>query len=511
MTHQVTSYDQKSVVRTFMLTKHKVDSQNRYLKTKSRLCANGKFQSPDTYKDSDLSSPTVSSTTVKTLFGISAFRNYTDAVLDVSNAFLNAPLKERVIVYFHKQLAQRLVQLKPEYKQFLNKQGGMHLRLRKALYGLVQSPSAWYEVLSKVIMKAGFKKSIHDPCLFIGQDIYISVHVDDMYICAKNKRHIVALHRSLLQAFTNVSLIIADQFDYLGMQVTHDRSNHCMHINQHGYIEKILSKYKIKDQHAVTPATASLFIDEYTLSDPSEEETLEGYTDESLDELDNTTFLSMVMSLSFLTHTRPDIHVGVNYLSTRSIKPSKHDWRKLFRIYHYINSTKSLSLKLKPKSLDIHCYVDASWNSYPGYIGLSGTMISLGPCDEASGCTVYASSKKQKLITRSSCESELVAIYDSMEEILFVRNIFTEITGNTAPATLYQDNQSTITIAEQGPKARTRHIDRRYFYIREVIAEKKIVLKKEDTNTMIADMFTKPIVGKRFRSLRSCLLHNNCN
>ena len=83
---------------------------------------------------------------------------------------------------------------------------------------------------------------------------------------------------------------------------------------------------------------------------------------------------------------------------------------------------------------------------------------------------VYSISSKQKLNTKSSTEAELVAINDSMEQVLWTRH-FVVAQGEHSPSmTIYQDSKSTILLAENGKTSssrRTRHLVIRYFFARQ--------------------------------------------
>jgi hypothetical protein len=76
---------------------------------------------------------------------------------------------------------------------------------------------------------------------------------------------------------------------------------------------------------------------------------------------------------------------------------------------------------------------------------------------------------------------------------------------------LYQDNLSTIYLAEKrtSTSTRTRHVNIRFYFIHDRIKSGEIVVKQMPTENMVADMMTKPLPRPIFEKLRNKLLHNN--
>jgi len=89
-------------------------------------------------------------------------------------------------------------------------------------------------------------------------------------------------------------------------------------------------------------------------------------------------------------------------------------------------------------------WVDSSYVVHPDVKIHTGIYMTLG-----KGAT-YTASYKQKQNTKSSTEAELVAIDDTMGQVLWTR-YFLAAQGYPIPTTtIYQDNKSTILLAENG-------------------------------------------------------------
>ena len=68
-------------------------------------------------------------------------------------------------------------------------------KLNKALYGLRESPRAWYECLDSYLNSLGFVRSEFEYCLYALRErdeiIYLIIFVDDLLICYKNRQHLI--------------------------------------------------------------------------------------------------------------------------------------------------------------------------------------------------------------------------------------------------------------------------------------------------------------------------------
>jgi len=112
--------------------------------------------------------------------------------------------------------------------------------------------------------------------------------------------------------------------------------------------------------------------------------------------------------------------------------------------------------------------------------------------------------------TKSSTEAELVAIDDSMAQVLWTRH-FLAAQGEYIPTTtVYQDNKSTILLAENGKASsgkRTKHLDVRYFFVTDKIKKGEVKIAYCPTQDMLGDFFTKPLQGTQFVRMRSKILN----
>jgi hypothetical protein len=200
--------------------------------------------------------------------------------------------------------------------------------------------------------------------------------------------------------------------------------------------------------------------------------------------------------LYFAKRGRPDIMLAISFLCTRVRNPDIDDYRKLRRVVKYLRKTQNLVLTLECNNLhNIMWWVDASHAWHDDMRGQSGGMVSLGKG------AIYVTSVKQKLNTRSSTEVELVAVYDVMPQMIWVRNFMIQNGIDVHNNILYQDNRSAMLLETNGKLSsskRTRHINIRYFFVKDRIKKGEIKLEHCKLIDMLGDFFTKPLQGSLF-------------
>ena len=118
-------------------------------------------------------------------------------------------------------------------------------------------------------------------------------------------------------------------------------------------------------------------------------------------------------------------------------------------------------------------------------------------------------STKQKLNTRSSTEAEVVGADDFMPSICWTR-YFLEAQGyKVSDNVLFQDNRSAMLLAKNGKSSsskRTKHINIRYFFITDRVANGELSIEWCPTGEMVGDYMTKPLQGSLFKKFRDIIM-----
>ena len=115
-----------------------------------------------------------------------------------------------------------------------------------------------------------------------------------------------------------------------------------------------------------------------------------------------------------------------------------------------------------------------------------------------SGGAISWQSKLQKCVALSTTEVEYIAAVEASKEMLWLKGFLQELGLKQDEYLVLCDSQSAMDLSKNSMyHARTKHIDVRYHWLRNVIELKKMKLKKVNTNKNGADMLTKVVPGSK--------------
>ncbi len=452
-----------------------------YVKTKARLVAGGHRQDDETYKL--FSSQTVSTESLFIILAIAQFEGRSCGVADVTGAFLNAPMEhpDSKIVYLklNADLANLLISILPQYKDLVNPDGSLYVRADRAIYGCKQSSFLWQKFLTQQLVDLGFTISKYDKCVAyrISDGTIVAFHVDDLFIAAKT----VALRDSFIAEFRKkfpITSHVGPILNYLGM--TMEFVDGTIEVNQHAFVGKLIEGIM------------------GTVSTPMIATDLEAVNTTPLSDTDAALYRSIVAKCLYLAkRTRPDILFAVNVLARAAQAPTIMDKNRLQRVLKYLNYSRLRILKIHAKNIRLTAYIDAAFATHSDRKSHTGAIIQLG------GALIWAKSVKQSIVTKSSTEAELVALSDMASMLLWASFLLSELgyAQKDAPPLAYQDNTSTIAITHKGSSSseRTRHIDTRYMWIKELLDNGRMAMEYCPTAHMTADIMTKALGVEAFR------------
>ena len=334
----------------------------------------------------------------------------------------------------------------------------------------------WYKKISSDLLSLGCKPNMFDFKRLEKDHTQTTLllHVDDMKIISSSEIIINQVINEIEAIYPNLTKQRGRIINYLGMTFD-DSILGKVKIIMANYIRDVLEGYADITGTADSPAHSNLFTVRTTLISPL------------LGDRDRERFHSIAAQLLYLSkRMRPDLLVAVLFLIKRVLGPQQDDWNKL----QYLRKTCHMGMVLEGgETVSILAYVDASYGVHPDMKSHTGCVIGIGRGP------VYSKSTGQKLNTKSSTEAELVALSYSTSQIIWTRNFLEEQGFTMRPATVYQDNISTIALVknDKSNSDRTRHIAIRFYFISDRVTSKEINVEYMPTGEMLADILTKPL------------------
>ncbi|GJZ17085.1 retrovirus-related pol polyprotein from transposon TNT 1-94 [Tanacetum coccineum] len=254
------------------------DEDQTVIRNKARLVAKG-YAQEDGIGFKESFAPIARLEAVRIFIAYAAHKSFPIYQMDVKTTFLNGLLKEDVYV------AQPDGFVDPDHPEKV-------YHLRKALYGLKQAPRVWYDELSNFLMSKGFTKGTIDPTLFTiryEEDILlVQIYVDDIIFGSTNPKFSKRF-KKLMHSRFEMSLMGEMKF-FLGLQI--HQSPRGIFINQAKYALEILKKHGMEKCDTVGTLMATK---------PKLDADLSGKI------VNQTDYRSKIVSLMYLTSSRPDI------------------------------------------------------------------------------------------------------------------------------------------------------------------------------------------------------------
>ena len=469
-------------------------------KIKGCRCADGHKQRAYITKE-ESTAPMVSTEAVFLTAVIDAL-----AVLDVPGAFMQAEIDSLVHVWFTGAMVSMLLQIDHEmYKDYVMIERGewvMYMKLLKALYGTFCTARLFWQKLSKQLIDVwGFVPNKYDDCvvnkMINGHQMTVVWHVNDLKVSHMDAGEVEKFIQQMEETFgkdTPLTVSRGQVHDYLGMTLDFCNKGE-VRINMEHYIDMMLQDApKEMEGFSNTPAAPHLF--KTNLKDPQ----LLGTEQKKI-------FVHLVMQGLYLSQRgRPDICTTIAFLSGWLYNPDEDDYKKLTRMIQYLCGTKDLILTLQAKDDRIvWWWIDASYAVHEDMKGHTGAMLSLGKG------AIYSGSWKQRLVARSSTESELIGVYDALPQVLWTKQFLEEQGWLDSTTMVYQDNTSSILREKNGRSSsmkRTKHMNIRYFYVTEQVQKKAIHVTHCPTEELVGDFFTKPLQGLLFIKIRDYIIGN---
>lgn len=329
----------------------------------------------------------------------------------------------------------------------------------------------------------GFKVVYEDVCLMVSPDgILVIFYVDDI---------ILASPKGMKQRAADVAAKLAEHWElrtmgeakwFLGIRILRDRQKQAIWLCQDAYIASMASKYHLTEgrKFEVPPVgIADLKPYDGVASAANKHE-----------------FSQKVGSAQYATTvTRVDAAKATSHLAQFLSNPSPEHINAINQVIGYLYHSRTRAICYRGAGEDnkdnqvLQFFSDASYGDNPDRKSSAGFICMMfgGPIDWKA--------TKQKTVTTSTTEAELLAISEAGKSLLMWLRLFKTIMFDPGhPVTLQCDNSQTIgLLLKESPQLRTklRHIDIHQHWLRQEVQSGRLPVQWTKTSEMVADGLTK--------------------
>ena len=172
----------------------------------------------------------------------------------------------------------------------------------------------------------------------------------------------------------------------------------------------------------------------------------------------------------------------------------KEHWKVFQWILRYLRGTTDVCLQFGRTRDGVIGYVNADFaGDLDRRRSLTGYVFTI------RGCAISWKATLQTIVTLSTTEAEYMAITEACKEAIQLKGLFSELNEDFQISIVFCDSQSAIfLLKDQMFHERTKHIDVRYHFVRDIIARGDIVVSKISTHENPADMMTKSLPITKF-------------
>ena len=454
---------------------------------KARLCLRGDLEKnvTDTY------APVGTWSTVRMMLTLAARFKYVTRCLDVSNAFVQAKLKN--VKYMSMPIGAEKI---PSLMALLPKGAKISdccLKVHRSIYGAADAPLLYYKHCHEIFTtKLNLKQCSKDSCLYFGDGIAVSLYVDDKFVIADDEKKI----NKFVADLKEIGLPVTDEGEiaqYLGIKIT--RQDDSFLLSQETLIDKACKAVGLPLKRTGSPKPYPAKAGIALSSDPDGEVFSEDWD-----------YRSVIGILLFIANnTRPDVAMSVSQAARFCANPKQSHGIAVKRIVRYLQDTRTQGLKLKPGNhLAIDAYVDSdfagTWGSEspkdPKSVkSRAGYVICFGGCPLVWKSQLIVetclSTMMAEYISLSMCARQLIPIRIVARELCEVFKLQTTVEVRTH-SVIFEDNNGALTLAnapQDTPQSKFYAV--KYHWFREHVKSGEILVKKIESKKNFADIFTK--------------------
>ena len=492
----------------------------KYIKTKARVVIRGDQQP----KSSNTFAPTVRFTSMLTLICLAAMFGWRIDKIDYTGAFLSSTLPKPIYVRFPPGLR--------EYDAAGNE---IIMVCYKAVYGLDVAPRLWNQFQDKEFRDLGYYQHYSDSCVYSqsysdGTPVsptlpaileggggvmqppssfnfndfgILANHVDDGAFITPNETVAAREKKKFFRKYPGTDEGLMTNF--CGVRV--DQHENGIDLDQEKYIDALAQEYGCVDCKPVRS--------------PIEKKIEVSQCPEVADVGVQKKYWKLCGQLMYLcTHTRPDISYAMNQLTRVAHRPHRMHLAQAHHLLRYLVTTKDLKMKFHRASkveLEGYNYLDPSNSKmYYGEVAFDGYAdSSFADCKDTSKSSaghVFFLGKHQACVEAiakvlphvgvSSTENEYVTLSRCGVAGFYLKQFLDELGVFSRPVKfrVYEDSSATLNALKKNvATSKFRHVRTRFHYLRDLVRDGDMEIRKVHTDDQIADLFTKPMFGEKLR------------
>ena len=444
---------------------YKFDSNGFLIKFKARMCVRGDLQLPtlqETY------AATLAIKTFRAMMAIMCAFGLESRQYDLVNAFCNAKLNPSIYC-----------KLPPGFEHL----GGV-LKVRRALYGLRESPLLWLRTLKDALYQFGFEDIPGVDCLMTGRNVIILFYVDDILLLYWPQDIYIAQEFDCFLSSRFKTTCSGEAKWFLGINIIRDKINKRLWLSQQSYCEKIGIKFNIEGRtnYPKLPLPPSINVSKNQKQATKSQ--IQGYQQK-------------IGSIGYAAvSTRPDVARSHAVLAQFLQNPSEECLGLADHLISYLYGSKDLCLCFDGNGVAWEIFCDASYADNDDRKSSQGLLFKM------FGGAVEWKATKQKTITTSTTEAELLALSSIASSSYWWQRLFAALNFDTGlKPTIRCDNQQTVKIANSDIDCihtKLRHVDIHQLWIRQETSKGKMNVEWIPTTKQEADGFTKLLSRQNF-------------
>ena len=369
-------------------------------------------------------------------------------------------------------------------------------RLRKALYGLKQAAREWHQVLAELLRDLDFVRCHSDPALYVRKygTCIIFIWVDDLLIFTTADVMKPLCDQILARFKGRTEGEIGEIGKVLGMEIMRDRSSRAITVSHRMKIKDLPESNGMKGcRTSPTP-----LVPKEKLKSLKEDSSQEPATIS-----DHQKYMKVVGSIQYIACvTLPDLAFAAHSLARHMSASSKEHWLVAQHVLRYLQKTVNLGLQFSAsKGYSVaEAYSDADFANALSLKSVSGNMVMMyGNC-------VFWRSKRKAMIAGDTTEAELIAMSSAANELMWLKQLCTNLSLNVYMQTLWGDNKSANLLATNSLSSDlSKHIRVRHLRVRDAVEMEDIVIDWIGKKFMLADDLTKVLPGPASSDMRDKL------